>query len=455
MRRPHPVPGPAASRTLPGAPSLSEAPCAVGRLNIFQQLIRRWEQVHPYNAAQVLRLAGRADFQRLDDAWDSAVRALGLGIARVEDGHYWFEPPPGESHRLCVYRVQGLSLEEHLSAELNRPCVDGQGLPFRSFVIQDPDSYCAGVVYQHWTADSTAMRILLREWFMRITQPDAARRTPVHLPSGGYWRYFGPDQVPWRIPDALLSFPRWLSRFRRVRKIRTGGSNNYDTGFALRRAEDGWIDALRNVSHRLGVTVNDLFLAATAHACHRHLPLVRHARRQDLAIGTIIDLRRHGHHDLTDTFGLFLGFGNVICRPNDLADLKRLIRTVSAQTAMQKRTASAPASMLWLAAATGVMALMRLDKTFPYYRKHFPLCGGISNVDLSQSWAADVSPAPLLEYIRVSPTGPMIPLAFTPTTMGARFHLGLTYRSGIIDAAQALAIADTFYAQLTNLIGST
>ena len=47
-----------------------------------------------------------------------------------------------------------------------------------------------------------------------------------------------------------------------------------------------------------------------------------------------------------------------------------------------------------------------------------PLAAGISNVNLNRSWAAAYHPAPLLDYLRVTPTGPMLPLVFTTTTIG-------------------------------------
>ena len=68
--------------------------------------------------------------------------------------------------------------------------------------------------------------------------------------------------------------------------------------------------------------------------------------------------------------------------------------------------------------------LLGRDKMVEFYRKRMPLAGGISNVNLNRSWAGEFHPEPLLDYIRVSPTGPLMPLVFTPTTLGKKMHLG-------------------------------
>ena len=79
-----------------------------------------------------------------------------------------------------------------------------------------------------------------------------------------------------------------------------------------------------------------------------------------------------------------------------------------------------------------------------FYRKRFPLCAGISNVNLNDSWVGKYHPSPLLEYIRVSPTGPMMPVVFTPTTLGDQLHFGLSTRDSIVAPENAQALADLF-----------
>ncbi|HSV14180.1 MAG TPA: hypothetical protein VLI90_07965, partial [Tepidisphaeraceae bacterium] len=90
------------------------------------------------------------------------------------------------------------------------------------------------------------------------------------------------------------------------------------------------------------------------------------------------------------------------------------------------------------------------DELYHFYRKELPLAGGISNVDMTRSWAAQY-PSLLIDYIRVSPSGPMTPIVITTTTLGDRFHVGLTHRVGLIRPERAAALAQQFLARLGSL----
>jgi hypothetical protein len=56
-----------------------------------------------------------------------------------------------------------------------------------------------------------------------------------------------------------------------------------------------------------------------------------------------------------------------------------------------------------------------------------------------------------MEYIRVSPSGPMTPLVITTTTLGERFHVGLTHRLGLIPPERASSLAKDFLSRLSSL----
>src|SRR5688572_28710377 len=92
------------------------------KLNIFQRLVRQWDAFHPYNAAQVLRIDGRADIDSWRSAWHEALDALGLGVVHVRDSTLRHECLNGHAaeRTVCVLE-DGPSLETHLSRELNTP----------------------------------------------------------------------------------------------------------------------------------------------------------------------------------------------------------------------------------------------------------------------------------------------------------------------------------------------
>ena len=91
------------------------------------------------------------------------------------------------------------------------------------------------------------------------------------------------------------------------------------------------------------------------------------------------------------------------------------------------------------------------DRSYHFYRKHMPLAGGISNVNLAGSWAADYHPRPIRQYVRISPTGPMIPVAFTPTSLGDDLHLAMTYRRAVLPHDRARQMADGFLRRVSSL----
>jgi hypothetical protein len=422
------------------------------RLNVFQRLVRQWDTVHPYNAAQVLRLAGKADLPRVRRAWHAALSTLGLGRVCVRGLDFRFEAVNGNTADFDVPVLPaGMALDEHLSDEMNRPFDGAQDLPVRPFVLEEEGCHYFGVVYQHWIADSASIRLLLREWFARVYDTATASDAPAIVPRGGYWAHFGPQRSRWRLGGQLLSLLRSASRFRRVRKIRTAGSADFSMRFAHHRLPAGLLQQLLGVARRNGVTLNDLFLTVIADVCDRFNPTRSIPRRKDLALGVIVDLRSRSRRDMSRVFGLFLGFANVICRREDLRDWPRLVRQISRQTRIHKETDSPQASAVWMFAALTAARFVPVQKTFRFYRKHMPLAGGISNVNLNHTWARAYHPGPLMEYIRASPTGPMVPLVFTTSTLGDELAFGLTYRAALFTDDLAGKIAATFQARLTQL----
>ena len=421
-------------------------------LNVFQRLLLQWDGLHPYNAGQIMKIAGRADAGRLSRAWEETLAELGLGRVRRSGRQFRHEALNGEMERYPVRLLPaGTDLCSFVSDELNRPFDNEAEPPFRPFVLEEGGHHYAGVIYHHWVADSVSIRVLLREWFYRIYAPERARRRPLKHASDGYWSIFGPSRTDWGIGGGLLLSARWSSRNRRVARIEHPGCTDFNVRFSLHRLPGGVLEPLLAFARRNGATLNDLFLAVVAEVCHRLAPLRRTRRRTDLGLGTIVDLRPYSKQDLSDTFGLFLGFTSTICRPADLADFGRLLRTISTQSQLHRKTSAPLSSPLRMLAGLAVGRFLSREKMVEFYRKRIPLAGGISNVNLNRSWAGEFHPDPLLDYIRVSPTGPLLPLVFTPTTLGREMHLGLTHRPAMIDRPRAEEMAGNFARRLREI----
>jgi NRPS condensation-like uncharacterized protein len=341
-------------------------------------------------------------------------------------------------------------LDDFLTAEMNRPFTADDDLPFRPFVLQESDSHYLGVVYHHWIADSVSIRSLLREWFFRLYDPGRLRRRPFVEATAGYWRLFGPDAAGWDLGKNVLDVFRWSSRLKRVRRVENRAFPDLKTRFRMHRLPDGLVDHLLPVARATGATLNDLFLAAMALACDRYVAAPPSRKRSDLALGVIVDLRGQAGRSLRDTFGLFLGFTNVLCGMHHLRDWNQLVAHLARQTRHNKQSATAEASMLRMLGARILGGVLSRPRLLEFYRKRVPLAAGISNVNLNRTWVGEYHPSPILDYIRVSPTGPMLPVVFTPSTLGRRMHFGLTHRVSVLPEEAAARCAEEFASALVS-----
>jgi hypothetical protein len=422
-------------------------------LNAFQRLARAWERVHPYNAAQVLRVRGPLDLPALERAWAAALEGTGLGRVRMVGEAFRHESLNGELMRYPVrVRPAGASLEAHLSAELNRPFGDPGEPPFRPFVAPSADGYSFGVVYQHWVADSVAIRLLLREWFRRLYDAGRGTARPLRHSAAGYWRLFGPGRGGWRPVEVAMSLFRRHMRYRRARKVRTFGEQDYPVRVLLREAPEGLVQRLYAWARDAGVKLNDVFLAAAAESCQRLVPVQHRRNRRDVAVGSIVDLRPYAGTDLDDTFGLFLGFTEVVCRPPELCDFAKLVRSVAMQNRRHRQLGIGQSSLGWMIAAVAAGRFVPGERLYHFFRKEAPLLAGVSNVNLNRTWAAEYHPQLITDYLRVSPTGPLAPLVFTLTTLGPRLTLSLTYRPALLDEQMASQLATIFLARLASVV---
>lgn len=400
--------------------------------NDFQRLMLQWERFAPYNAGQFMTFDGPIDFDIVARAFRQTVVRLGL----QQIGQHPDQPVHASAE----------ALEPFISRELNRRFARHDS-PLRPFTLTDGRSTHVGLVYRHVVADSASIRLVMRNWFDLIDRPraDKPKFEPVTLMRecvGGAWR------------EHLLSLARELmdevSRLSRIKHVRRLEDNDPARPVVWRRVElePACVAGLVKYAKTRGVKVNDLFVAAAAEACDHHLPHEESHARGDLAVGTIVDTRGRGE-DVHERFGLSLGVLQTIWRWQQLASWEQLLCTAASQSNAARRHGTARSSTLRLAAAVFKGRVTGASDLANFYRKRCPLSAGISNVNLTREWSARLGS--LRAYTRVSPLGPMLPIVFTPTTLGESFNLGYTYRSGIVPDETAAGIVDAFIARLRSL----
>jgi hypothetical protein len=423
------------------------------RLNVFQRLIRQWESLHPYNGAQVLKIKGAVDINLCRKAWFDALEFLNLGVVGISAGSYHHRRMNGEAqYHGVVLCPEGTKLDTWISDELNRPFVGDESVPFRPFAIQEDGHFWMGLCYQHWVADSASIRMLIHEWFVRQYDPARASGRPARFSSGGYLTLFGPQRKGPDPMEILLSTLRWQSHFKKMRRIEDREKfQEMSLRFMLLDTPNDLIEPLRRAARNFGVTVNDIFLATIAQVCDRCVPAQHCWRRQQLAIGTIVDLRSSSRRPLDDVFDLLLGFTCVSCQADDFKRWPDLIESVARQTRRLKSGGLPLGSCLRMFLGVVVGKYFSREAVVEFYRKRVPLAGANSNVNLNRCWAGKYADNPILEYVRVAPTGPMTPLVFATTTVGNHLSVGLTHRTGIIPPEQAQIIGRQFITRLREI----
>jgi hypothetical protein len=215
---------------------------------------------------------------------------------------------------------------------------------------------------------------------------------------------------------------------------------------------EGAAGALRGACRRQGLKVSDALLAALAEACRRHVPFQGRPHRRNIAVGNIIDLRSYGGREI-ENFGLYLGFTHLVCRPEELADWPRLLRATSRQNLAHRRAGVTHSSTTWWLTALLWQRWLPDGRLYHFYRKEFPLAGGLSNVRLDALLPTWNGSTPILNYTRIAPTGPVAPVVLTTTTLGNRLNLALTYRPAVVDDMRAAELLETFTRRIIRAAG--
>ncbi len=271
----------------------------------------------------------------------------------------------------------------------------------------------------------------------------------LEVPKGGLWRYFGPGRTGWNLSGGAMGMWRGMRQFKTARRLEVV-NEDHSVVCSLHRLPDGVVEGLVTAARRRGATLNDFFMAALARACDAHGAEPRRSGR-DLAMGTIADLRALSRETLENTFGLFLGFTEVVIRAEDLKDREKVVSAVAAHNARLKEKKAAAASILRMGMGFMQGRFLSQKRLTSFYRNYMPLFGGVSNVNMNRSWPAKYHPGVVLDYIRVAPTGPMVPVVIAVTTIGKRCTFMLTRRASVVDEESGKKLAGMFVEELTAL----
>jgi hypothetical protein len=219
-----------------------------------------------------------------------------------------------------------------------------------------------------------------------------------------------------------------------------------------RRLDPPELAALLRAARAWGVTVNDLLLATLLRALEpfagKRAP---DERRQELAIASIVNLRRDFGYDPNITFGQFLSSLRISHPLPPGIALQQLAREIHAETARIRSRKLYLQTLLGIAASGVLWRFLSREQRAGFYAKNYPTWGAITLVNLDALWENAGGQMPAPEYLRAVSTGPLAPVVVAVTIAAGVLHAGFSYQDAAFTAADIDKIADGMVGCLTHL----
>ncbi len=420
-----------------------------GRLNTFQLSMLQWNDLHPYNAVHAVRIPEALNVQRLKSVITSTLEGQGLTglvLDRSAGTYQYFGAPATAEIKIALAQAAPGSpaFAEEIEYQLNTPFNSGECFtPFRFVVIPEKDAFLLGLVYFHPVADAESIVFLLKDMV------DAYRSAGDPRPPRPLERYtMARDNLlryyPAVLASKLASLPSSIRNMRRTCRPHYQDAADLSNKFAFFSLNPQTVDRMTQAAKSWKVTLNDLFLALLMKAVSRLIPdRARAGRRQNLALGCIVNTRGDLGLEGKRTIGLFLG--SFIVHHEAPAEIKLadLARDIGGQTRAIKQRRLYLGAVLELSFGRLMMSFFPEHRRRKLYQKHYPLWGGLTNMNLNALWPQPETSRPV-DYFRAVSTGPVTPLVASITTIGQIANISLTYRSTVFGGAKIERIKACF-----------
>ncbi len=417
-----------------------------GRLNSFQKTMLQWNDLHPYNAIHVVRIPATLDGERLGHFLTGALEQRGLTGLELDRDRGTFEyrggAMPPEIRIVPAEHDPRRALSVEIERQLNRAFVRKEPfVPFRFFAVPEADAFFLGLVYFHAASDAESIVFLLRDLVAGYALANAA--APVAA-LDLYPRR--PDNLlrrPAVLARKLAALPAFINDLRNSCRPPGRGAGDFQNRFVFFSLAPQTLRSLINAGKSWNVTVNDLFLALLMKSLSPLATARARGHRRKLSLGCIVNTRKDLGLDSPRAFGLFLGSFIVTRDIPAATPLRELAGHIHQHTLRVKRGKLYLGAPLEMAFGRWMMSLFSTDRRKKLYQKHYPLWGGITNMNLNSIWDQRNEPAPV-DYFRAVATGPVTPLVLSATTVGEKVNLGLTYRSAVFAEPEIERVKDDF-----------
>lgn len=434
--------------------------CAQGRFNAFQRTMLQWNSLHPYNAVHMVRIPGAPNQDLLRHAIDRTLGAhalVGLTLNRDQRTYcYRGGPVCYEMKNLDAVKSAGTLLSVEIERQLNTPFELSEPFtPFRFFITQYEHSFVLGLVYLHPVADAESIVLLLKEIVRNYLGNEIGNNdragSRIRPPRAGNLIFSHPGAFLRK----LAALPAFVQNLRTSCRPPCRDANDFHNGFHLFSLEHRRLRCLLETAKSWGITANDLLLALLIKSCALLATgRERAARRTKISAGCIVNIRKDLASETHGAFGLHLGsFVITHAVPGQIA-LKDLARDIGRVTLEIKRKKLYLATALELSFGSFMLSFFSVERRKKLYQKHYPLWGGLTNMNINSLWQPLGSDKPL-DYIRAVSTGPATPLVLSFTTVGDVANIGLSYRLTVYSRADIDRFVDCFLGMAADLEASS
>ncbi len=406
-----------------------------GRLNAIQKSMLHWNELHPYSAVHVVRLPGVLDAARLRTSIHLTVERRGLNRLTLDCRRFAYQyeggPADCEIRTISADENPQRALAAEIERQLNLRFAHTQPFtPFRFLIAATGDSFFLGLVYFHPAADAESVVGLLKNIVAAYAEGGSGEQNDsLELYPDSRAHLLG--HHPKVVARKLLNLPDHVRTLRRSHRPNYNDPDDMTNGFVYFSLPPEDLRFLTAAADSWEVTVNDLFLALLLQClspCAAQRTQER--KRRKISVGCIVNLRKDLGLGGGRTFGLFLGSFTVTHEVPAGINLRKLAEDIRQQTSRIKRHKLYLGTPVELGLARCLIRFFSPRQQRRLYAKHYPLWGGITNMNLNVLWQRTGSGAPL-DYFRGVSTGPVTPLVLSVTTVGDRVNIGVSYRTTV------------------------
>jgi len=409
-----------------------------GRFNMFQRMMLRWRELHPYNPVHVVRIGRPLEEERLRSCIGDRLRSAGLTGLVVDLKRWRFRYEGGPEAVDLTVSTGGsdpeATLARAIEREFNVPFAPtSRARPFRFLAIDRGDSFLIALTYDHFVASGDAIARLLTGiaglYAGRDVGPAAVERYPAT------YRNLLLRHPLWAL-RACAGLPALISRSRWAYRPHYQAIEDATNAFSCFRLEPRQSEALRSAGAAWGVTLNDLLMAALMKALSPIAAARRSdARRPELAVASILNMRQDFPAGAAEALSPCLAAFSVGHQVPDGIALRELAQHVHQASVRIRRGHLYLQSILALGLSGLLWPLLSTRRRHRLYPKHYPAWAGVTTLNVSSLLGDD------FDYMRAVPTGPLCPLVFAVTIARDVLHVGVSFRTSALsrDAVDELA----------------